>query len=102
VNVGRVLGLAKRGWERTAPQDGGVEAGVVKPLADGWFGVLELTEGIVAGEPAMLGENQQIQRVFLSTDHDGWWGREDTPLGTLDPVSASELLADLTELVSAP
>jgi hypothetical protein len=101
VSVGRVLGLTKRGWERTAPQDGGVEAGVVKPLAGGWFGVLELEEGIVAGEPTMLGENQEIRRVFLSTDHDGWWGREDTPFGTLDAVSASELLADLTELVNA-
>lgn len=102
VSVSRVLGLTKRGWERTAPQDGGVEAGVVKPLAGGWFGVLELEEGIVAGEPTMLGENQEIRRVFLSPDHDGWWGREDTPLGTLDAVSASELLADLTELVGAP
>lgn len=102
VSVGRVLGLTKHGWERTAPQDGGVEAGVVKPLAGGWFGVLELEEGIVAGEPTMLGENQEIRRVFLSPDHDGWWGREDTPLGTLDAVSASELLADLTELVGAP
>ncbi|MFC4857154.1 DUF4132 domain-containing protein [Actinophytocola glycyrrhizae] len=101
VSVGRVLGLTKRGWERTTPQDGGVEAGVVKPLTGGWFGVLELEEGIVAGEPTMLGENQQIRRVFLSTHHDGWWGQEDTPFGTLDAVSASELLADLTELVNA-
>jgi predicted DNA-binding WGR domain protein len=101
VSVGKVLGLTKRGWERTAPQDGGVEAGVVKPLPGGWFGVLELEEGIVAGEPTMLGENQQIRRVFLSTHHDGWWGPETTPFGTLDPVSASELLADLTELVNA-
>ena len=101
VSVGKVLGLTKRGWERTTPQDGGVEAGVVKPLSGGWFGVLELEEGIVAGEPTMLGENQEIRRVFLSTDHDGWWGKEDTPFGTLDAVSASELLADLTELVSA-
>ncbi len=101
VSVGKVLGLTKRGWERTAPQDGGVEAGVVKPLPGGWFGVLELEEGIVAGEPTMLGENQEIRRVFLSPDHDGWWGTEDTPFSTLDAVSASELLADLTELVSA-
>ncbi|MFI7677255.1 DUF4132 domain-containing protein [Actinophytocola sp. NPDC049390] len=101
VSVGKVLGLTKRGWERTAPQDGGVEAGVVKPLPGGWFGVLELEDGIVAGEPTMLGENQEIRRVFLSPDHDGWWGKEDTSFGTLDPVSASELLADLTELVSA-
>jgi hypothetical protein len=101
VGVGRVLGLTKSGWERTAPQDGGVEAGVVKPLPDGWFAVIELEEGIVAGAPTMLGENQEIRRVFLATDHDGWWGKEDTPFGILDAVSASELLADLTELVSA-
>ncbi|UJW31147.1 DUF4132 domain-containing protein [Saccharothrix sp. AJ9571] len=101
VSVGRVLGLTKRGWERTTPQDGGVEAGVVKPLTGGWFGVIELEEGIVAGDPTMLGENQEIRRVFLSTYHDGWWPREDTPFGTIDAVSASELLADLTELASA-
>ncbi len=101
VNVGKVLGLAKRGWERTTPQDGGVEAGVVKPLPDGWFAVLELNEGIVAGDPTALGEDQEIQRVFLSTDHDGWWGPEGASLGGLDPVSASELLSDLTELVGA-
>ncbi|MFI6025408.1 DUF4132 domain-containing protein [Amycolatopsis magusensis] len=101
VGVSRVLGLTKRGWERTAPQDGGVEAGVVKPLTGGWFGVIELEEGIVAGDPTMLGETQEIRRVFLSAHHDGWWPREDTPFGTIDAVSASELLADLTELVSA-
>jgi len=101
VNIGKVLGLAKRGWERTTPQDGGVEAGVVKPLPDGWFAVLELEDGIVAGDPAMLGEDQLIRRVFLSTDHDGWWGKDDTALRRLDPVSASEVLADLTELVTA-
>jgi hypothetical protein len=74
---------------------------MVKPLANGWYGVLELEEGLVAGDPTMLGDRQKIRRVFLSQHHDGWWGREDTPLGTLDPVSASELLADLTELVEA-
>jgi hypothetical protein len=101
VSVSRVLGLTKRGWERSAPQDGGVEAGVVKPLPGGWFAVLELEEGIVAGAPTMLGENQEIRRVFLSTDHDGWWSSEDTPFAAIDAVSASELLTDLTELVSA-
>ncbi|MGX7824644.1 DUF4132 domain-containing protein [Actinokineospora sp. 24-640] len=101
VNVGRVLGLGKHGWERTTPQDGGVEPGVVKPLPGGWFAVLELEEGIVAGSPTMLGEDQLIRRVFLSTDRDGWWGAENTPLDRLDPVSASELLADLSELVAA-
>lgn len=101
VAVGKVLGLGKHGWERSSPQDGGVEPGIVKPLPDGWFAVLELEDGIVAGAPTMLGEDQLIRRVFLSTQRDGWWGSEDTPFAVLDPVSASELLADLTELVAA-
>lgn len=101
VNVGKVLGMTKRGWERTTPQDGGVEPGVVKPLPGGVFAVLDLSEGIVAGEPTMLGEEQLITRVFLSADHDGWWAQENMPFSTLDPVSASEVLIDLTELVTA-
>lgn len=100
VNVGRVLGLTKRGWERATPQDAGVEPGIAKPLPGGWFAVLELKEGIVVGDPTALGDDQEIERVFVSTDRDGWWGRENTPLGVLDAVSASELLVDLTELTA--
>jgi hypothetical protein len=70
-----------------------------KPLPGGWFAALDLAGGIVVGDPTLLGDNQEISRVFLTTQRDGYRGAAETPFGMLDAVSASELLADLTELV---
>ena len=98
--TGRLLGLERRGWRRGAPQDGGVQ---------GWFEleapgdltvIVDVDPGIVVGEPAMFPE-QRITDVWLKRPGDSWWGpsRGGAPFGSLDRVTASELLRDLTEVV---
>ncbi|MFE9423757.1 hypothetical protein ACFYNO_12445 [Kitasatospora sp. NPDC006697] len=94
--VGRLLGLTKRGWERGEPQDAGVEAWLSKPLADGCHLVVELAEGIPVGAVDLFPE-QTLEAVWLDTAPGSYWPAREHPLlfGGLDPVTASELLADL-------
>jgi hypothetical protein len=70
-----------------------------KALPGGLFAVVHLDPGIVVGDLDALGD-QTLQRVFVDRTGDGYHLRDDATLtlGSLDAVSASELLADLTEL----
>ncbi|RAG85811.1 DUF4132 domain-containing protein [Streptacidiphilus pinicola] len=102
VPVGRLLGLTKRGWERGEPQDAGVERWFSKKLADGCYLVIELSMGIAVG---MVNEfpDQTFETVWLAAspgDHMPRWDYTHL-FGDLDPIAASELLADL-EAVTAP
>ncbi|HEX6343053.1 DUF4132 domain-containing protein [Umezawaea sp.] len=97
----RVLLLVRLGWERSAPMDGGVEAGLFKHLTDGLHAIVELDPGLVVGDLDALGD-QTLHRVYLGRNTEGhrWHANQsDTTFAALDAVSASELLADLTELV---
>ncbi len=96
----RVLLLTRFGWQRSAPMDGGVEPGLYKQLPGGLHAVVELDPGLVVGDLDALGD-QKLHRIFLDRDTSGhrWHSQPaDQTLGVLDAVSASELLADLTEL----
>ncbi|THV30701.1 DUF4132 domain-containing protein [Glycomyces paridis] len=100
VEVGRVLGLTKRGWQRGEPQDGGVEPGVYLALAGGGYVTLSLDPGIWVG---MVGENpvQTFVGVRLadSEAYDWYGAREDrTPPPAVDALTASEILVTLTRL----
>ncbi|RPE29210.1 DUF4132 domain-containing protein [Kitasatospora cineracea] len=101
VPVGRLLGLTKRGWERGAPQDAGVERWFSKRLADGCHLVIQLDEGIAVG---LVDEfpDQTFRTVWLDSSPGDHWGSRDYPLryGGLDPVAASELLAELEEVTA--
>ncbi|HXV93815.1 MAG TPA: DUF4132 domain-containing protein [Pseudonocardia sp.] len=102
VGVGAVLGLQGRGWNRGEPQDAGVEPWIVKPLPDGRAVVLHLDPGIVVGDVSMLDE-QKVEGICIERSergHHGYAHDQGDRFGTLDAVSESELLADLTELVS--
>lgn len=96
VPVGRLLGLTKRGWERGAPQDAGVERWFSKPLAEGCHLVIALDEGIAVGVVDMF-PDQTFETVWLDTEPGDHWSSRQYPLrfGDLDPVAVSELLADL-------
>ncbi|WP_242907050.1 DUF4132 domain-containing protein [Actinomadura terrae] len=99
VPVGRLLALTRRGWERGAPQDGGVECWISRRLSRDLFAVIDLDPGIVAGAVEAEAE-QKLAAVRLADRPD--WPHPDAPashrFGALDPVTASELLADLTGL----
>jgi hypothetical protein len=96
----RVLLLVRLGWERAAAMDGGVEPGLYKRMPGGLHAMVELDPGLVVGDLDALGD-QTVHRVFVNRDTAGhrWYADPgDTAFGALDAVSASELLADLTEL----
>ncbi|MFF8591097.1 DUF4132 domain-containing protein [Streptomyces sp. NPDC015220] len=101
VPVGRLLGLTKRGWARGVPQDAGVERWFHRPLGRDRHLVIALDEGIAVGVPDMF-PDQTFETVWLDTEPGDYWPRRRFPLrfGDLDPVVASELLADLTEVTA--
>ncbi|MFD0330381.1 DUF4132 domain-containing protein [Streptacidiphilus monticola] len=101
VPVGRLLGLTKRGWERGEPQDAGVERWFSRKLADGVHLVIELNEGIAVGIVDMF-PDQTLQTIWLDSSPGDYWPSRNYPLRfrDLDPVVASELLADLEEVTA--
>ncbi|GAA4439091.1 hypothetical protein GCM10023148_46170 [Actinokineospora soli] len=98
-STGRVLTLVRRGWQRGAPQDAGVEPWILKPLPDGRVVVVHLDPGIVVGE-VMAFPEQKLDAVRVDTAGGYYWGahRSTQTFATLDPVTESELIADLTEV----
>ncbi|MBE1537275.1 DUF4132 domain-containing protein [Actinomadura algeriensis] len=82
VDAGALLGLTRRGWERGAPMDAGIEQEFYHP-GPGCGVDIDLDPGISVGDP----EDQIFRRVRLGS--------------TRDPVAVSEVLADLLR-VTAP
>lgn len=99
--TGKVLGLERRGWQRGVPQDAGVERWISKRLGDEQYLVIALDTGIAVGVVDMF-PDQTLETVWLGSEPGNHyhWGRRSYPLrfGDLDPVTVSELIADLTEL----
>ncbi|MDF3148463.1 DUF4132 domain-containing protein, partial [Streptomyces sp. T21Q-yed] len=99
--VGKLLGLTKRGWERGEPQDAGVERWFSRRVDDGRYLVIDLDPGIPVGWVDGLGD-QTFRAVWLDHSPGDHYPRRDYPLrfNGLEPVIASELLADLTEVTA--
>ncbi|MFD0367491.1 WGR and DUF4132 domain-containing protein [Streptomyces sp. NPDC127114] len=101
VPVGKLLGLQKRGWERGEPQDAGVERWFSRRLGPERHLVIELDPGIAVG---LISEfpDQKLDTVWLDKQPGDHWASRAYPLrfADLDPVTVSEILADLTELTS--
>jgi predicted DNA-binding WGR domain protein len=97
----RLLGMLRRGWARGEPQDAGVERWFSREVGPDRFVVLDLDPGIAVGYVDEWPE-QSLNAVWLNVRPDDYWPDRATPLrfGELDPVMASEVLADLTELTS--
>ncbi|MET9657317.1 DUF4132 domain-containing protein [Streptomyces sp. NPDC006510] len=99
VPTGKVLGLERRGWERGAPQDAGVERWISKRLSDNCYLVISLYEGIAVGVVDMFPE-QILETVWLDSRPNDHWASHSHPFrfAELDAVTVSELLVDLAEL----
>ncbi|MEU5878887.1 DUF4132 domain-containing protein [Spirillospora sp. NPDC047279] len=99
VPSGRVVSLERRGWVRAEPQDAGVQPWISKKIGARLHAVIDLDPGIVIGEIDALGD--QTLAVLTLTERPGGYlpakeGLSD--VRDLDPIIASELIADLLEL----
>ena len=96
-----LLGLERRGWRRGDPQDAGIQCWFWRSTPDGRAIMADLDPGIPVGFVDEFPE-QRICDVRLTRDADSGWGPRtaDLALGTLDEVTASELLRDLTEVTT--
>ncbi len=100
VDVDRLLGLTKRGWRRGAPMDAGFEPWITRPVPGGGSVAVHLDPGIAVG---MVHEYswQRVREVWLSEDEYGHYPRRgNRTFAELDPVTASEVLAELASLTS--
>jgi hypothetical protein len=96
VPVGRILGLARLGWERDHPQDAGIQFGISRAAGPDSRVRVSLTPGIAVGAVDVFPE-QTLSGVGLG--HCRKIAHPHT-FGDLDPVLAAEILAELTELTS--
>ncbi|MFD0686472.1 DUF4132 domain-containing protein [Actinomadura fibrosa] len=86
-----VLALRHRGWERDNP------ATVHRPLPDGRLVMIDLSPGLYVAEMEEI-PHQELRSVRLA---DRAAGAAPRRFGDLDPVTASEIIADLTALTGA-
>jgi hypothetical protein len=100
VPTGKVFGLERHGWTRETPQDAGIQGVITRGAGEGRFIVVGLDPGIAVGSPDIFPEHE-LHSIWISDRPDGR-GRLADPVrfGDLDPVTASEVIADLTELTS--
>ncbi len=96
-----VLGLERRGWARGAAEDGVQELVHLRTPGNRSV-VVALDPGVVVDDP-LQEPSQTIRHVWLSSHSRIAWATphaaNNLAFGALDPVVASEVLRDLTELV---
>jgi len=102
VHYGKVLGLEARGWRRADAEDGGVIGYMTKSLGTTGTASLELDPGMVVG---MLGEFPEQTLGGVNVEPGGGYGGYVNPalamaLGKLTPIQFSELVRDLSLVVS--
>ncbi|WP_329253647.1 DUF4132 domain-containing protein [Actinoallomurus sp. NBC_01490] len=94
-----VIGLERRGWLRESPQDAGIQGSISRPAGDGRYVVIFLDPGIAVGAPEMFPDTR-LDSISLTDRPDGYGSRGSLRFGDLDPVTASEVIAELTELTA--
>ncbi|WP_026405249.1 DUF4132 domain-containing protein [Actinomadura rifamycini] len=97
--IGALLALTRRGWERGAPMDAGIEHYVSKPLPEGRHLVLGITPGITVGMADDFGDQTltDVRVAAVAGEYRPGQGGA-LRLGDLDPVTVSEMLAELIRL----
>ncbi|MBO2463378.1 DUF4132 domain-containing protein [Actinomadura violacea] len=105
VPFGNVLRLERRGWHRgPVNSDGGIDC-MVRPVADRRYVVVTLETGLYAGDVS-ASEDQAFEAVWIGAEpapeHFSHLALEGGPyrFGELDPVTASEVIADLEEAIA--
>ncbi|MDX3660736.1 DUF4132 domain-containing protein [Streptomyces sp. ID05-26A] len=100
VPVGKVLGLAKRGWVRGTPLDAGVEEWITRPLPSGGALVACLDPGIAIGAVDIYPE-VKFSALYYAENGAGHWSPPrdgGPPTFAVDQVTASELISELESL----
>ncbi|WP_327011891.1 DUF4132 domain-containing protein [Dactylosporangium sp. NBC_01737] len=95
----KVLGLERRGWRRAAAEDGGVQPAMERPLPGGALLLAELDPGIAVGDVSMLSEQALIEVWIVGAGGTRWTRDRPHTFGELDPVTVSEIIRDLREVV---
>ncbi|WP_344628553.1 DUF4132 domain-containing protein, partial [Kitasatospora arboriphila] len=97
----RLVGMERRGWQRGAPQDAGVERWLSRRVGPDRYVVLAPEHGIAVGMHDVYPE-QRVETVWLDRRPGDYWSRDRTfpTFAELDAVTASEVIADLTELTT--
>ncbi|MEV5572242.1 DUF4132 domain-containing protein [Spirillospora sp. NPDC052269] len=93
VHFGRVLGMTGRGWELGEKETGGFRRQIGLMTPDERHLMVQIEPGIRVIAPYEY-PDQEITRVWLFTGRLG----DRLPFGDLDPVVASEILADFLHL----
>jgi hypothetical protein len=93
-----VLGLERRGWLRTAPEGGGVQSAMERPLPGGGWVIAELDPGIPAGVGAELPDQVFREVWIVGAGGSRWTGDRPHTIGELDAVTVSEIIRELTEV----
>ncbi|BBH63507.1 MolR family transcriptional regulator [Actinoplanes sp. OR16] len=96
-----LLGLERRGWQRGAPQDAGVQGWFERDVPGGLTLVVDIDPGIAVGALDVLPE-QRIVEVYVDDRHGHrtYQRRASSRLRELDPIVAAEALRDLKEVLS--
>ncbi|MEU9132242.1 DUF4132 domain-containing protein [Kitasatospora sp. NPDC048540] len=97
----RLVGMERRGWRRGEPQDAGVERWLSRRVGPDRYVVLAPEHGIAVGMHDVYPE-QRVETVWLDVRPGDYWTHNRTfpTFAELDPVTASEVIADLTELTA--
>lgn len=98
----KVISLERRGWRREAPQDAGIQSCIELIIGKRLEFAINLDPGIAVGMIDEFNE-QKLTDVFLHDGNGTGWGRGvqgRIPLDRLDPITASEIICDLTEISS--
>ncbi|MBV2156669.1 DUF4132 domain-containing protein [Kitasatospora sp. SUK 42] len=97
----RLVGMERRGWQRGEPQDNGVERWLSRRVGPNRYVVLAPEHGIAVGMHDVYPE-QRVETVWIDVRPNDYWTHNRTfpTFAELDPVTASEVIADLTELTT--
>ncbi|MFB7617450.1 WGR and DUF4132 domain-containing protein [Kitasatospora sp. NPDC056181] len=97
----RLVGMERRGWRRGEPQDNGVEQWLSRRVGPDLYVVIAPEDGIAVGMFDSYPE-QRVETVWLDRRPGDYWTHNRTfpTFAELDPVIASEVIADLTELTT--
>jgi Domain of unknown function (DUF4132) len=95
----KVLGLERRGWRRAAAEDGGVQPAMERPLPGGALLLAEIEPGIVVGDVTEFAEQAFLEVWIVGAGGTRWTRDRPHAFGELDPVTVSEIIRDLREVV---